>query len=190
MSNVDSSEEDVFELQKALNQIRVLLEISTDLFRGNITGDSKLSDPSETARFLQDKAYAIAVDHGIQDVFKTPVDIQLVNTCRAVPEQYDVFMDNQKIGYLRLRHGRFSAKYPSHFGEEVYSNEEVRGIGFFHNQEERVNEIRKALVAILKALGCFYPDPQFEAPVFEDDELDFSDSAEMLSTFQKEVEKQ
>jgi len=35
---------------------------------------------------------------------------KLVLTCGACPEQYDVFKNGQQVGYLRLRHGFFSAE--------------------------------------------------------------------------------
>lgn len=47
---------------------------------------------------------------------------KLVLTCGACPEQYDVYApDGKQIGYLRLRHGRFTAQYPDYMGSEVYS---------------------------------------------------------------------
>ena len=38
-------------------------------------------------------------------------DYKLVQTCSACPEQYDVYLDNQVIGYIRLHRGHFSAQY-------------------------------------------------------------------------------
>jgi hypothetical protein len=32
----------------------------------------------------------------------------LEQTCIACPEQYDVYLDNSYVGYLRLRYGRFT----------------------------------------------------------------------------------
>lgn len=32
-------------------------------------------------------------------------EYELLQTCEACPEQYDVIRDNQCVGYLRLRHG-------------------------------------------------------------------------------------
>ena len=36
--------------------------------------------------------------------------LHLVNTCDACPEQYDVFRGEEKVGYLRLRWGSFTAE--------------------------------------------------------------------------------
>lgn len=46
--------------------------------------------------------------------------MRLEKTCRACPEQYNVWHGKLKIGYLRLRHGEFTAEYvPT--GKRVYS---------------------------------------------------------------------
>ena len=34
-------------------------------------------------------------------------------TCFACPEQYDVFLDGEQVGYLRLKHGVFRCDYPA-----------------------------------------------------------------------------
>ena len=34
-------------------------------------------------------------------------DIKLVRTCIACPEQYDAYVGEMYVGYLRLRHGAF-----------------------------------------------------------------------------------
>lgn len=188
MNSEDHVNEEDLELQKNIAKIRVLLEVAGELFRNDTAETNSVLSASEAAAYLQGKAYDIAAESNIEDIFDAPLDIELVNTCRAVPEQYDVFMDNLKIGYLRLRHGRFSANFLSHLGKEVYSTTEIRGVGSFYDQEERVTEIRRALVAILNHLGCFNPKPKFEVPVFEDEYAEFSDSFEMLADFQKEVE--
>jgi hypothetical protein len=40
--------------------------------------------------------------------------LRLAKTCPANPEQYDVFHGKRLIGYLRLRHGRFTVDwYPN-----------------------------------------------------------------------------
>lgn len=42
-------------------------------------------------------------------------------TCDACPEQYDVFKDGNQVGYVRLRWGGLSCRYPNHEGDEIYS---------------------------------------------------------------------
>lgn len=44
--------------------------------------------------------------------------IKLVCTCGACPEQYDVYVDGECLGYMRLRHGHFYADY---MDKTVYS---------------------------------------------------------------------
>ena len=36
----------------------------------------------------------------------------LVMTCECCPEQYDVYKNDEKVGYLRLRHGVFTVDCP------------------------------------------------------------------------------
>jgi hypothetical protein len=74
---------------------------------------------------------------------------RLVCTCAACPEQYDVFKQNgSKVGYLRLRHGRFRADCPCVGGKTVYESS-TKGDGTF-DEDERLPEITKALDAITK----------------------------------------
>lgn len=70
----------------------------------------------------------------------------LVMTCGACPEQYDVFRDGSRVGYLRLRHGHFSAEYEDCGGPLVYEAETV-GDGVFDDSERELH-IGNALLAI------------------------------------------
>lgn len=46
---------------------------------------------------------------------------QLVMTCSACPEQYDMLdQDGNTVGYFRLRHGYFSVQYPDVGGKLVF----------------------------------------------------------------------
>lgn len=47
--------------------------------------------------------------------------VDLVLTCGACPEQYDALIDGRMVGYLRLRHGRFTVSVPGWGGEIIYS---------------------------------------------------------------------
>jgi hypothetical protein len=72
---------------------------------------------------------------------------KLVRTSWACPEQYDVFgPKGEKVGYLRLRHGRFRADVPDCGGETVYESH-PKGDGVFYD-EERMEELTKAVAAI------------------------------------------
>ena len=61
-------------------------------------------------------------------------EIRLVQTCGACPEQYDAFIGDELVGYLRLRHGYFTVQYQSPSGELVYSAE-PQGDGSFEDRE-------------------------------------------------------
>lgn len=70
--------------------------------------------------------------------------LRLVQTCEACPEQYDVYLDEEEIGYLRLRHGTFRADYR---GETVYVGS-PRGDGTFKD-DEREEYLNRGCRAIL-----------------------------------------
>ena len=78
--------------------------------------------------------------------------MRLEQTCEACPEQYDVYHGKQKIGYLRLRHGYFTAQYLGVWGEVVYESA-TKGDGFFEEDERELhlNAAKEALRAKLKA---------------------------------------
>jgi len=70
----------------------------------------------------------------------------LVMTCGACPEQYDVFFEGEKVGYLRLRHGYFTATFPDVDGKFVYKSEkEGDGIFASHEREKFLEEAIKAI---------------------------------------------
>lgn len=48
---------------------------------------------------------------------------KFVQTCNACPEQYDVFIGNKLVGYVRLRWGTLRAYYPDVMGKTVYTAE-------------------------------------------------------------------
>lgn len=81
------------------------------------------------------------------------MDIRLEMTCRACPEQYDAFVGDKQVGYLRLRHGHFSVEFPDCGGEILYEASTI-GDGIF-DDSERDNHIQRAKDAIAAKLG--YP---------------------------------
>lgn len=74
----------------------------------------------------------------------------LVQTCGGCPEQYDVFRKGKKVGYLRLRHGYFTARMFSPSGEVVYETMTI-GDGIF-DPSERDMQLKKAKDAIKRRL--------------------------------------
>jgi hypothetical protein len=61
-------------------------------------------------------------------------ELRLVCTCGACPEQYDVYDDGVKVGYMRLRHGVFTVEVPDACGELVFRGS-PRGDGMFRDDE-------------------------------------------------------
>lgn len=76
--------------------------------------------------------------------------INLQRTCDACPEQYDAYLDGEQVGYLRLRHGRFTVQCPNVGGDLVYTAS-PNGDGIFE-YEERDGYLRHAVAAIEKWL--------------------------------------
>ena len=73
---------------------------------------------------------------------------RLDRTCFAFPEQYDVYIGDEQVGYLRLRHGEFYADYPECGGETVYTAS-PNGDGIF-DLDERMQYLTAAIDAIDK----------------------------------------
>ena len=63
-----------------------------------------------------------------------PADINLIKTCNARPEEYDAYnaITNEKIGYLRLRNGRFTVQNAN---EEIIISAYPLGDGMFTPDE-------------------------------------------------------
>lgn len=78
-------------------------------------------------------------------------NIRLEKTCEACPEQYDAFIGDKQVGYLRLRWGTFTVNYPDVKGEEIYSAE-PEGDGMFE-EEERSTFLEQAKMAILNKIN-------------------------------------
>lgn len=80
-------------------------------------------------------------------------------TCLACPEQYDVFLDDEEVGYIRLRHGVLSVDFTpteERLGEwdaDVIYPQELKiltGDGNFSNEEERNYFLNRCAEEILK----------------------------------------
>lgn len=72
-------------------------------------------------------------------------------TCGACPEQYDVFLGDKQVGYVRLRHGEMRVRCPDSSGITVYTAA-PNGDGCFDGAEERDYFLRHAGAAIQKWL--------------------------------------
>lgn len=69
-------------------------------------------------------------------------------TSGACPEQYDAYIGGDKVGYFRLRHGKFYVEYPDVGGETVYKAD-TKGDGMFE-EEERYQHLNAACKALFK----------------------------------------
>lgn len=80
--------------------------------------------------------------------------MNLVETCSAFPEQYDVFQDNKKVAYLRLRWGCFTASTSSHLLSKTLYMADIGHdmTGEFENEEQRSFHLDAALEAIKREL--------------------------------------
>lgn len=76
----------------------------------------------------------------------TEAEIELRQTCRVSPEQYEAWYLGRRVGYLRLRHGWFSVECPDAGGIEVFEARPL-GDGCFYDHE-REAYLWKAKVAI------------------------------------------
>lgn len=72
--------------------------------------------------------------------------MRLVQTCSASPEQYDVYEGDEKVGYLRLRWGHFTAHQDNPGGKIVYEADTI-GDGIFEDSEREMH-LRRAIAAI------------------------------------------
>ena len=83
------------------------------------------------------------------------VTIRLVQTCPACPEQYDAFLGERQVGYLRLRWGEFRVDFPECGGATIYCaafDDPFKGA--FDNDEERAQYLEAAKAAIRERLIC------------------------------------
>ena len=86
--------------------------------------------------------------------------IKLVETCGACPEQYDVYIDGELLGFMNLRHGVFRAEYR---GTIVFTCQ-PEGDGIFECHE-RVKWLNKACREILTAHQQYKLES--EEPIYE-----------------------
>ena len=62
--------------------------------------------------------------------FMSERNLELVQTCFACPEQYELYHRGHEIGYLRLRHGSFRADYKP-TDETVYEIKDIYSDNIF-----------------------------------------------------------
>jgi plasmid stability protein len=104
------------------------------------------NDRSIEAEVRQILKAAVGISNEPAAANMRPVVVRLVRTCFACPEQYDAFIGEEKVGYLRLRHGHFRVECPDVWGEMVY-DASPKGDGIF-DDDERVEHLQAAREAI------------------------------------------
>lgn len=64
--------------------------------------------------------------------------LTFIKTCTCCPEQYNI-KDNKgnQIGYIRLRWGELTCKYPDVGGEIIYCDNVDNAFGCFEYEEQR-----------------------------------------------------
>lgn len=77
-------------------------------------------------------------------------EYELILTCHACPEQYDVLVDGKKVAYLRLRHGCFRVDVPE-CGDLTIFEAEPKGDGCFTN-DERASYLYESI----RRIDCYY----------------------------------
>lgn len=66
------------------------------------------------------------------------VNFDFERTCGACPEQYDVYLEGNQVGYVRLRWGSLRCDYPNVGGETIYQHSFRDAFsGCFDNDEQR-----------------------------------------------------
>ena len=87
-------------------------------------------------------------------------------TCSACPEQYNVFDNNENIvGYVRLRWGGLTCKYPDVGGKLIYEASIGDGwCGSFESETQRLRHLNNIADRILEKINN--PDD-------DDDEWDY-----------------
>lgn len=76
-------------------------------------------------------------------------------TCRSHPEQYDVFGDgDERIGYLRLRHGEFTVSTDGPFDGVLYRGTYGGNAGEFEDDDRE-----RWLTAAVKDIKAYYARP-------------------------------
>lgn len=111
---------------------------SLNRFRQQLTGWSNSFNEQEVQFSLIKKLYA---KNGLE----------IIMTCEACPEQYEIFKNGKQIAYYRLRHGEFSVSCQDNEGEEIIMSEEPNGDGMF-DPNERLNYLTKAMRKVLLRL--------------------------------------
>lgn len=79
-------------------------------------------------------------------------------TCMACPEQYDVFLGEELVGYVRLRWGCIRAEFPDVWRELVYVHEfNDPFMGCFDNEKQRMKHLKRIAKRLKEYVKCEHP---------------------------------
>ena len=79
--------------------------------------------------------------------------LEFNRTCGACPEQYDVYLNGQQVGYVRLRWGYLRADYPDCMCETIYeTNVGGESTGEFESEEQRMYYLKIIADKILERI--------------------------------------
>jgi hypothetical protein len=91
----------------------------------------------------------------------TVLGLDVVDTCTSHPEQYSVFLGDERVGYLRMRGHRFNT-YLKEPGGNPLGSYESESYGMLYD-EERAQVIEDAVESIIHALNCIDAQKDHEA---------------------------
>jgi len=76
--------------------------------------------------------------------------MKFIETCHAVPEQYDVFEGSKQIAYVRIRWGEIWVSVPDCGGKLIYHRDDV-GFGRLTKLERPIilKEVQEAILGDL-----------------------------------------
>lgn len=77
------------------------------------------------------------------------MEITLKQTCKVCPEQYDAYIGERQVAYIRVRWGQVTVKCPDVTGEIVYRSD-IYGDGCFSCEHEREMHLTMAKMAIAR----------------------------------------
>lgn len=77
--------------------------------------------------------------------------LEIIMTCGACPEQYDILKDGKQVAYYRLRHGEFRVDSPD-CGDETIYVAFPNGDGIF-DDDERLVYLSNALRHVLQNIN-------------------------------------
>jgi hypothetical protein len=127
-----------------------------------LRGDKTIGVPAATVGSLREGAGGeVEASTNLKEYMEDMVlnGYTFVRTCYACPEQYDVYLGEEQVAYVRLRHGRLYACSPDVGGKTIYQAY-PEGDGIFASEEEclfHLTQITKALAYEQKRLDMLIP---------------------------------